>query len=420
MKAFFISGILLSLALPCARAVAQTGPPAAPTTTTATTGPLATTTGPLATTTGPLATTTGPPAATTGPPATTTGPAAATTAAVADTAAADPKPEFFGYVGVYYGYDFNHPAGLTRPGFIYSENLHNQIAVNIALLGARYVSNRARGTFAIQTGTYPDANYAPEPQIFKNIYEAWGGVRVAKHLWLDAGIFLSHIGLEGPISRDDLTLTRSIMADNSPYYEAGAKLTYDTGQKWLFSALAVNGWQVIRDRNQNEAVGTQIQFRPTSKLLLNSSTFFGEGKNLPDSLGQQFRYFHDFYLTYDPSPKWKIAAAFDTGWEERATGLKGFNAWQGGALIVRRRLWARGGLVGRVEYFRDPAGVLAATRAGGLNTVGYSLGFDYNPVPRVILRGEVKQFRDEKAVYIENKTPRRTNGVATVLLGLTF
>ena len=360
---------------------------------------------------------------TTAPPAAPSATAAATTAAAAaaaDTAKADPKPEFFGYVGVYYGYDFNHPAGLTRPGFIYSENLHNQIAVNIALLGARYVSNRARGTFAIQTGTYPDANYAPEPQIFKNIYEAWGGVRVAKHLWLDAGIFLSHIGLEGPISRDDLTLTRSIMADNSPYYEAGAKLTYDTGQKWLFSALAVNGWQVIRDRNQNEAVGTQIQFRPTSKLLLNSSTFFGEGKNLPDSLGQQFRYFHDFYLTYDPSPKWKIAAAFDTGWEERATGLKGFNAWQGGALIVRRRLWARGGLVGRVEYFRDPAGVLAATRAGGLNTVGYSLGFDYNPVPRVILRGEVKQFRDEKAVYIENKTPRRTNGVATVLLGLTF
>ena len=384
-------GAFLLLVAPLASIRAQTVP-AAPTTTT----------------------TTAPPAA---PTATT---AAPTAAAAADTTAADPKPVFFGYVGVYYGYDFNNPAGLTRPGFIYSENLHNQIAINIALLGARYTSERLRGTFAIQTGTYPDANYAAEPAIFKNIYEAWGGVKVAKYLWLDAGIFLSHIGLEGPISRDDLTLTRSIMADNSPYYEAGAKLTYDRGQKWLFSAMVLNGWQVIRDRNQNEAFGTQIQFRPSSKWLLNSSTFVGEGYNQPDSVGRQMRYFHDFYVTYDPSPKWKLAAAFDAGIQARARNAGGYDNWQGGSLILRRRLWARAGLVGRVEYFRDPAGVLAPTRVGGLNTVGYSLGFDYLPVPRVILRAEAKQFRDQNDVFLEKKTPRRTNGAVTVLLGLTF
>ena len=358
---------------------------------------------------------------TTAPPAAPTATAAATTAAAAaDTAKADPKPEFFGYVGVYYGYDSNNPAGLTRPGFIYSENLHNQIAVNIALLGARYTSDRIRGTFAIQTGTYPDANYAAEPAIFKNIYEAWGGVKITKNLWLDAGIFLSHIGLEGPISRDDLTLTRSIMAENSPYYEAGAKLTYDAGRKWLFSALVLNGWQVIRDRNQNESVGTQIQFRPSSKWLLNSSTFVGEGYNQPDSVGRQLRYFHDFYVTYDPSKKWKIAAAFDAGIQARAHNAGGHDAWQGAALIVRRRLWERAGLVGRVEYFHDPVGVLVSTRAGGLSTVGYSLGFDYSPVPRVILRAEAKQFLDKNQVYIDQKTPTRTNSAITALMGLTF
>ena len=391
MKSYFILLGLLGVIRLSVPAQAQTAPAPAPTTTT-----------------------------TTGPPASPVATAAPTAAAAADTVAADPKPVFFGYVGVYYGYDFNNPASLTRPGFIYSENLHNQIAVNIALLGARYTSERLRGTFAIQTGTYPDANYATEPAIFKNIYEAWGGVRVAKHLWLDAGIFLSHIGLEGPISRDDLTLTRSIMADNTPYYEAGAKLTYDRGQKWLFSALVLNGWQVIRDRNQNEAFGTQIQFRPSSKWLLNSSTFVGEGYNQPDSVGRQLRYFHDFYVTYDPSPKWKLAAAFDAGWQAHARNAGGYDNWQGGALIVRRRLWARAGLVGRVEYFRDPAGVLAPTRVGGLNTVGYSLGFDYLPVPRVILRAEAKQFVDQNGVYLEKKTPKKSNGAVTVLLGLTF
>lgn len=337
-----------------------------------------------------------------------------------DSAAADPKPEFFGYVGVYFGYDFNNPASLTRPGFIYSENLHNQIAVNIALLGARYASERVRGTFAIQTGTYPDVNYAAEPGVFKNIYEAWGGVKLANYLWLDAGMFLSHIGLEGPLSRDDLTLTRSIMADNSPYYEAGAKLTYDRGRKWLFTGLLVNGWQVIRDRNQNFGLGWQVQFRPSARWLLNSSTYAGEGRNLPDSVSRQIRYFHDLYLTYDPSPRWKLAAAFDAGWEEKGGGLSGYHAWQGGALIARRRTSRRTGVVGRLEYYHDPAGVLAATRAGGLRTAGYSLGFDYLPAPRVILRAEAKQFRARDAVFAKDKAWQRTNTAATLLLGLTF
>ena len=357
-------------------------------------------------------TTTGPPAA---PTATT---AAPTAAAAADTAAADPKPVFFGYVGLYYGYDFNNPASLTRPGFIYSENLHNQIAVNIALLGVRYTGARVRGTVALHAGSYADANYAAEPGVFKNLYEAWGGVRLAPNLWLDAGIFLAHIGLEGPISRDDLTLTRSLMAENSPYYEAGAKLTYDAGQKWLFSALVLNGWQVIRDRNQNKALGTQIQFRPSAKWVLNSSTYVGEGRNEPDSVGRKLRYFHDFYLTCDASANWKLAAAFDAGWEENGTG--GYHRWQGASLIVRRRTSAKTGVVARAEYFHDPAGVVAPTRAGGLRATGYSLGVDYLPVPRVILRAEVKELVAQDDIFQQNKAYRATNTAATVLLGFTF
>ena len=64
--------------------------------------------------------------------------------------------------------------------------------------------------------------------------------------------------------------------------------------------------------------------------------------------------------------------------------------------------------------------MLATTRVGGLSTVGYSLGFDYNPVPRVTLRAEAKQFVDKNQVYLDQKTPTRTNAVLTALMGLTF
>ena len=59
-----------------------------------------------------------------------------------------------------------------------------------------------------------------------------------------------------------------------------------------------------------------------------------------------------------------------------------------------------------------------ATHAGGLRTTGYSLGFV--PVPRVILRAEVKEFVDQSNAYRKGKAYQHTNAAVTTLLGLTF
>lgn len=352
-------------------------------------------------------------------------PAAATDTARAEAALDAFKPEFYGYTGVYYGYDFNVPRTRVRPAFVYSENRHNEVSINIAILGARFASEWVRGTFAIQTGTYPDANYAPEPQVFKHVYEAYAGVRIRPRLWLDAGVFLSHIGLEGPISRDDLTLTRSIMADNSPYYEAGAKLTYDTPDgHWTLVALVLNGWQVIRDQNENMSTGWQVQWKPTSRWVFNSSSYAGEGPNQPDSVGRQLRYFHDFYATYQATAKLKVAAAFDIGVQQQKRPQTAYDRWYGAALIGNLRLTPKTALNARLEYFHDPAHVLIAAAplapTARFRTGGASVGFDYFPVPRCIVRVEAKAYRSRDRVFEASGQARRTNAVVTSLLGLTF
>ncbi len=334
------------------------------------------------------------------------------------------RPEFYGYTGVYYGYDFNVPRTRTRPGFVYSENRHNEVSINIALLGARFANDHVRGAFAIQTGTYPDANYAAEPQVFKHIYEAYAGVRIRPRLWLDAGVFVSHIGLEGPISRDDLTLTRSILADNSPYYEAGAKLTYDTPDgHWTFVALVLNGWQVIRDQNENMSTGWQVQWKPNAKWVINSSSYAGEGPNQPDSVGRQLRYFHDFYVTFQPTEKLKLAAAFDIGTQRRLSSTR-YDAWQGAALIGNQRIGAKTAVNARIEYYRDLAHVLIPRSRlrpdAGFTTAAASIGLDYFPVPRCVVRFEGKTYRAQQAVFERHDHATRTNTVLTTLLGLTF
>jgi Putative beta-barrel porin-2, OmpL-like. bbp2 len=350
----------------------------------------------------------------------------AQTAAVVDSAADANaiKPRFYGYTGVYYGYDFNVPRTRTRPGFVYSENRHNEVSINIALLGARFANDRVRGTFAIQTGTYPDANYAAEPQVFKHIYEAYAGVRLRERLWLDAGVFLSHIGLEGPISRDDLTLTRSILADNSPYYEAGAKLTYDTPNgHWTFVGLVLNGWQVIRDQNENMSTGWQVQWKPTDKWVVNSSSYAGEGPNQPDSVGRQLRYFHNLYATYQPTEKLKVAASFDVGAQRRLSSAR-YDQWQAAAVLFNQRVGAKTAINGRLEYFRDPAHVLiprARLRPEAGFTIGAaSLGFDYFPVPRCVVRLEGKTYHAQQGVFERDQRAVSNSTVVTTLLGLTF
>jgi hypothetical protein len=133
-----------------------------------------------------------------------------------------------------------------------------------------YATEKVRANFALMTGSYANANLAAEPEVLKNIFEANAGVKISskKNVWIDAGIFASHIGFESAIGRDCWTLTRSMLADNSPYYESGVKFSYtsDNGE-WFVSGLFLNGWQRIQrvEANNTPAVGHQLTWKTRFK-----------------------------------------------------------------------------------------------------------------------------------------------------------
>lgn len=130
---------------------------------------------------------------------------------------------FSGYIGAYYGQDINKSAAHTRPGFIYSHNTTGEFAVNLAYLRASYQTQNVRANIALAAGSYMNANYAAENGVLKNIYEADAGVKISKKsdLWIDAGILPCHIGFESAVGKNCRTLTRSLSAGNSPYFETG-------------------------------------------------------------------------------------------------------------------------------------------------------------------------------------------------------
>lgn len=327
-----------------------------------------------------------------------------------------------GYVEAYYSYDFNQPVGSYRPPFVYSHNRHNEFNVNLGFIKAAYAGERVRGNLALMAGTYANANLAAEPATFRNIFEANAGIKLsqAKNLWLDAGVFASHIGFESAISKDCWTLTRSLMADNTPYYETGAKIGYtsDNG-KWFFSGLVLNGWQQIQRTNGNTrlALGTQITFKPTEKITLNSSTFLG---GRPDNTNRN-RFFHNLYGIFQVTEKLGLSADFDYGVDQRQTGSSSYDAWTSWVAILKYQLSSKVGVAGRVENYTDKKGLVISTSTpNGFQTMGYSLNLDYAPISNALWRIEARSLNSKDAIFEKEGQPTNHTFTLTTSLAISF
>lgn len=322
-----------------------------------------------------------------------------------------------GYAEVYYQADFNNPKNNTRPPFVYSHNRNNEVNINLAFIKAAYSTEQVRANIVIAAGTYMNANYAAEEGVMKNVYEANAGVKISKkhNLWVDAGIFSSHLGFESAVGKDNWTLTRSLFADNSPYFETGAKISYTSESgKWFLSGLVLNGWQRIKrvDGNTTPAFGHQIIFKPNEKLTLNSGSFVGNDK--PDSL-RQMRYFHNLYGIYQISKKIGITAGFDIGAEQKAKGSEQYNIWYTPVVIARYSPTEKFSITARGEYYQDEKGVIISTGSeNGFKTFGYSLNADYNIFPNLVWRTEIRNLNSKDAIFMMRDNDTSKNSLTAV------
>lgn len=286
-----------------------------------------------------------------------------------------------------------------------------------------YKSGKLRATAGLMVGTYAEYNLSAEPQLLRHLYEASVGVKVSEklNLWVDAGIFPSHIGFESAISKDCWTLTRSILAENSPYYEAGVKSTYQSNNnKWLFSMLLFNGWQRIKrpDGNNTIAVGTQITFRQGERFLVNYSSFIGNDK--PDSV-RRYRHFHNFYSIIELSKKWGLTLGFDIGMEQAAKNTSQMNYWYSPALILRyipSEVWA---VAARAEYYSDKNGVIISPISSNkFQMSGISLNIDHTINQNLLWRIEGRWLQNKEPYFTKGQTLSMSSFFITTSMAINF
>lgn len=328
-----------------------------------------------------------------------------------------------GYLEAYYSYDLGNPDNHERPGFFYNFNRHNEVNLNIGLIKASYIKNNVRANFALMTGTYAQYNLAGEQGLLKNVYEANVGFKISKkhNAWIDAGILPSHIGWESAIGKDCWNLSRSIAAENSPYYESGVKVSYTTkNEKLYLAAMYLNGWQRIQKvpANHTPAFGTQLTYKPNAKVTLNWSTY--GGNEFPDSV-MQMRVFNNVYGQFQITEKFGILAGFDIGMQQIKKDTSAYNNWYTPVLIVQFKPTSKIRIAARGEYYNDEKGVIISTGTpNGFQTLGYSLNFDYAVSENVLWRIEGRGFSSKNKIFTMDKKPSTENYFLTSSIAISF
>ncbi len=99
---------------------------------------------------------------------------------------------------------------------------------------------------------------------YKYVSEAWGGYHfnVQHGLNIDAGIFVSYIGLFSYYNFDNWTYQPSFVSSNTPWFFNGLRIQWFPKENLKIEPWIINGWQSYAKYNGHIGLGGQILWRP--------------------------------------------------------------------------------------------------------------------------------------------------------------
>lgn len=155
---------------------------------------------------------------------------------------------------------------------------------------------------------------------------------IGNGLSLKAGLFSSYIGYQSIYSRYNLNYTRSYMADNAPYFMFGLGAIYPVNTEVQVGFYVINGYNYLSHINDQPSYGTQVVWKPTSRLTLTENLYYGPDQS--HTALEFWRFFSDSIIEWKDGP-FTLAASYDIG-TENAAELPGHprTFWTAGALYA--------------------------------------------------------------------------------------
>src|SRR3982074_2034942 len=187
-----------------------------------------------------------------------------------------------------YNYSFNHPADDTICGsseVFRSNELH---VTQLGVGGDFHLDNvraRVMTPFGLYSQTTPRNDASPArgqwnlDNAYRYLSEAYGGYHfnVMHGINVDAGIFMSYIGLFSYYQFDNWSYQPSYVSSNTPWFFNGVRVQICPPEHLKIEPWFVNGWQSYGRFNNRPGLGFQILWRPNGWLsVLGNQYALGE------------------------------------------------------------------------------------------------------------------------------------------------
>jgi hypothetical protein len=183
-----------------------------------------------------------------------------------------------------YVYDFNDPTDHSMGG---SSELFrtNEVQLEQLGIGGDFHYDNVRARFMTQFGMYsvttPRNDASPGngewdlSDAYRYISEAYGGYHfnVLYGINIDAGIFMSYIGLFSYYNFDNWAYQPSYVSSNTPWFFNGVRVQIFPTKHLKIEPWFINGWQSYASANHTPGVGGQIKWTPTSWMNIISNNY---------------------------------------------------------------------------------------------------------------------------------------------------
>jgi len=172
-----------------------------------------------------------------------------------------------------YSLDLNHPEDDSLGGSTETFRSDEFQLEQVSIGGDIRIDN-VRGRILFMDGLFatttvrndgsPNRGQWDLADAYKYISEGWGGYHwdVSHGLNVDAGIFVSYIGLFSYYNFDNWTYQPSFVSSNTPWFFNGLRIQYFPTAKLKIEPWIINGWQSYARYNGHGGLGGQILWRP--------------------------------------------------------------------------------------------------------------------------------------------------------------
>ncbi|MBX7187623.1 MAG: porin [Vicinamibacteria bacterium] len=338
----------------------------------------------------------------------------------------DPGPSITlgAFVETYFSWNFNRPqSSLTAfRGF---DARHDSFALSNAVLDTHWTAGAASGRLALQTGDTPDIYYGAEATSdIRHILEAtvaWKAP-VGKGLTLDGGIFLSPIGPETILIKDNWTWSRSTLFFGLPFYHAGMRATYPVSDRWSVTGAVYNGWNNVTDTNGKKSVSVQGLYTKPDKITASLLYFGGAERPRGAPEGQPWRNLFDAHITMAVSKALSLQAHADGGFEDTTFGR---SSWRAAALAARVKANSWLYVAGRADILDETIPGSSAGTASPLffpttRVRSLTATLDARPADRLSVRLEFRHDAAADPIYFRGASAvSSAKSQSTVTFGLT-